>query len=174
MQEFKDRLKIARKKAKMTQVELAKAVNTSQGSIADLESGRNKTSTNILQLAQALEVDANWLATGQGQMTANSVNNNSNGAGIFDTISNTNHGTQIGTQHTLNQSLGGQNVPEQHSGNISVSLSEDYHNAVQSLATINNISPSEWIRRLIEKEVLSIREQARFALQATEGVGVSN
>lgn len=52
----------------MTQVELAKAVNTSQGSISDLESGRNKTSTNILQLAQALEVDANWLATGQGEM----------------------------------------------------------------------------------------------------------
>ncbi|STZ55553.1 Uncharacterized HTH-type transcriptional regulator CBU_1416 [Moraxella lacunata] len=70
MQEFKDRLKLARKNAKMTQVELAKAVKTSQGSISDLESGRNKTSTNTLQLAQVLNVDPNWLATGQGEMTA--------------------------------------------------------------------------------------------------------
>lgn len=70
MQEFKDRLKLARKNAKMTQVELAKAVKTSQGSISDLESGRNKTSTNTLQLAQVLKVNPNWLATGQGEMTA--------------------------------------------------------------------------------------------------------
>lgn len=70
MQEFKDRLKIARKNAKLTQIQLAKAVNTSQGSISDLESGRNKTSTNTLQLAQVLNVNPQWLATGQGDMTA--------------------------------------------------------------------------------------------------------
>lgn len=68
MQEFKDRLKIARKNAKMTQVELAKAVKTSQGSISDLESGRNKTSTNIVEIAKVLKVSPNWLATGQGEM----------------------------------------------------------------------------------------------------------
>lgn len=69
MQEFKDRLKHARKNAKLTQVELAKAVKTSQGSISDLESGRNKISNNIFQLAQALGVNPHWLATGQGEMT---------------------------------------------------------------------------------------------------------
>lgn len=66
--EFKDRLKLARKNAKMTQAQLAKAVNTTQGSISDLESGRNKTSTNTLQIANVLQVNPNWLATGEGEM----------------------------------------------------------------------------------------------------------
>lgn len=69
MSEFKDRLKQARKNAKMTQVELAKAVNTTQGSISDLESGRNKSTTNLIEIAGALGVNPTWLATGQGEMT---------------------------------------------------------------------------------------------------------
>ena len=68
--EFKDRLKIARKNAKMTQAQLAKAVETSQGSISDLESGRNKSTTNLMQIANVLKVNPNWLSTGQGEMTA--------------------------------------------------------------------------------------------------------
>lgn len=72
MSEFKDRLKQARKNAKMTQVELAKAVNTTQGSISDLESGRNKSTTNLIEIAEALGVNPTWLATGQGEMTINS------------------------------------------------------------------------------------------------------
>lgn len=71
--EFKDRLKLARKNAKMTQAQLAKAVNTTQGSISDLESGRNKTSTNTLQIANVLQVNPNWLATGEGEMTTNKL-----------------------------------------------------------------------------------------------------
>lgn len=67
MSEFKDRLKQARKNAKMTQVELAKAVNTTQGSISDLESGRNKSTTNLIEIAGALGVNPTWLATGQGE-----------------------------------------------------------------------------------------------------------
>lgn len=66
--EFKDRLKSARKHARMTQIELAKAVGTSQGSISDLEAGRNKTSTNTVKMAQILGVNPDWLATGQGSM----------------------------------------------------------------------------------------------------------
>lgn len=69
MKEFKDRLREARKNAKMTQVELAKAVNTTQGSISDLESGRNKSTTMLAQIANTLKVSPTWLATGQGQMT---------------------------------------------------------------------------------------------------------
>ncbi|AKI27583.1 helix-turn-helix domain-containing protein [Moraxella catarrhalis] len=68
--EFKDRLKSARKYAGMTQVELAQAVGTSQGSISDLEVGRNKISTNTVKIALALGVNAHWLATGEGSMTS--------------------------------------------------------------------------------------------------------
>lgn len=50
-------------------VELAKAVNTTQGSISDLESGRNKSTTMLAQIANTLKVSPTWLATGQGQMT---------------------------------------------------------------------------------------------------------
>lgn len=67
--ELKDRLKQARKNAKMTQIELAKVVKTTQGSIADLESGRNKSTTNLVKIAQALAVNPTWLATGQGEIT---------------------------------------------------------------------------------------------------------
>lgn len=68
MTEFKDRLKIARKNAKMTQAQLAKAIKVTQGSISDLESGRNKSSTNTAQIATILKVNPTWLATGQGEM----------------------------------------------------------------------------------------------------------
>lgn len=68
MQEFKDRLKMARKNAKVTQAQLAKLVGTTQGSISDLESGRNRTTTNLVAIAGILNVNPTWLATGQGQM----------------------------------------------------------------------------------------------------------
>lgn len=155
MTELKDRLKSARKYARMTQAELAKAVPISQGTISDLESGRNKNTTSLVRIAQVLDVSPTWLATGQGQMTT---------SGIFVAGNNTNNGTQIGTQHRFVQE-------GQASDDISVCLSDDYQHAVQSLASIANISPSEWVSRVVEKEILAIREQARFALQATEGVG---
>ncbi len=70
MSELKDRLKTARKNAKMTQAQLAKAVPISQGTISDLESGRNKGTASLVKIAQALKVNAHWLATGEGEMTA--------------------------------------------------------------------------------------------------------
>lgn len=89
--EFKDRLKFARKKANMTQAQLAKAINTTQGNISDLESGRNKSSTSTLQIASVLKVNPTWLALGDGnpddgvmneqnlsvQMNGNTVTNGS-------------------------------------------------------------------------------------------------
>lgn len=89
--EFKDRLKFARKKANMTQAQLAKAINTTQGNISDLESGRNKSSTSTLQIASVLKVNPTWLALGNGnpddgvmneqnlsvQMNSNTVTNGS-------------------------------------------------------------------------------------------------
>ena len=68
MSELKDRLKTARKNAKMTQAQLAKAVPISQGTISDLESGRNKGTASLVKIAQALKVNAHWLATGEGEM----------------------------------------------------------------------------------------------------------
>lgn len=70
MTEFKDRLKMARKSAKMTQVQLAQAIDVTQSGISDLESGRNKISTKTAQIAQVLNVNPIWLATGQGEMVA--------------------------------------------------------------------------------------------------------
>lgn len=80
MTEFKDRLKMARKSAKMTQVQLAQAIDVTQSSISDLESGRNKISTKTAQIAQVLNVNPIWLATGQGEMNLpvreNQINEN--------------------------------------------------------------------------------------------------
>lgn len=74
MQEFKDRLKLARKNAKITQAQLAKMVGTTQGSISDLESGRNRTTTNLVAIANALKTSPDWLATGKGEMTISHAN----------------------------------------------------------------------------------------------------
>lgn len=62
------RVKQARKHAKLTQVELAKAIDTSQGAISDLENGRNESSTNLVQMAKVMGVNPTWLATGEGEM----------------------------------------------------------------------------------------------------------
>ena len=64
------RLKKARKYAGMTQVELADAVDTKQGAISDLESGRNNSSTKLVQMALVLGVSVEWLSTGGGEMVA--------------------------------------------------------------------------------------------------------
>ena len=74
MQEFKDRLKMARKNAKVTQAQLAKLVGTTQGSISDLESGRNRTTTNLVAIAGILNVNPTWLSTGKGEMTISHAN----------------------------------------------------------------------------------------------------
>ncbi|WP_227430446.1 XRE family transcriptional regulator [Psychrobacter sp. I-STPA6b] len=63
-----DRVKKARKYAKMTQIALAKAVNTRQGAISDLENNRNKSSTNLVKMAIVMGVNAEWLSTGKGEM----------------------------------------------------------------------------------------------------------
>ena len=62
------RLKKARKYAGLTQVELAKKSGSKQGAISDLESGRNESSTKLVEMAQAMGVSADWLATGKGEM----------------------------------------------------------------------------------------------------------
>lgn len=59
------RLKESRLKAGFTQARLAEAVGIKQASYQALESGSNKKSAYLTQIAKILNVDANWLATGE-------------------------------------------------------------------------------------------------------------
>lgn len=59
-----ERLKEARKKAGKTQAEVAKAANISQPAYQALESGRNQKTASLYNIAQYLDVDINWLASG--------------------------------------------------------------------------------------------------------------
>lgn len=63
--EFKDRLKAARKKAGLTQAQLAKDIGVDQSSISDLERGKSQSSSYAYQIATACGVDAKWLITGK-------------------------------------------------------------------------------------------------------------
>ncbi len=66
--EFKDRLKAARKHARLSQVELAKQVGIDQTSISDLERGKSKSTSYTAQIAAACGVSAIWLADRKGEM----------------------------------------------------------------------------------------------------------
>lgn len=59
------RLKESRLKAGYTQARLAEAVGIKQATYQALESGKNTKSAYITHLAKALDVDPNWLATGE-------------------------------------------------------------------------------------------------------------
>ncbi|MFK0090854.1 LexA family protein [Pseudomonas sp. NPDC090755] len=68
--EYKDRVKAARKHARLTQVELAKLVGIDQASISDLERGRSGRSSYNASIAKACGVSALWLEKGAGEMLA--------------------------------------------------------------------------------------------------------
>ena len=60
------RIREARKRAKLTQGELASKVGLKQGSISELETGESTGTTLIASFAAALGVNALWLETGKG------------------------------------------------------------------------------------------------------------
>jgi transcriptional regulator with XRE-family HTH domain len=65
------RLRYVRKELRgWTQQELAKASGVKQTTISDLETGesRSPVGTNLVSLAQSLQVNPDWLATGKGDM----------------------------------------------------------------------------------------------------------
>ncbi|POP97540.1 XRE family transcriptional regulator [Pseudomonas syringae pv. avii] len=68
--EFKDRLKAARRHAKLNQAELAVRAGITQTSISDLERGKSKATAHVAKIADVCGVDALWLSDGQGDMTA--------------------------------------------------------------------------------------------------------
>ncbi|MDN6322670.1 MAG: helix-turn-helix transcriptional regulator [Halomonas sp.] len=66
--ELKDRLKQARKHRKMSQARLSEATGLDQTTISNLETGKVLSTSKLVQIADALDVDARWLATGAGSM----------------------------------------------------------------------------------------------------------
>jgi phage repressor protein C with HTH and peptisase S24 domain len=64
------RVKLARTRKKVSQEELAKTVGVSRVAVTAWESGDTKSinSKHLHKAASFLEVDANWLATGEGSM----------------------------------------------------------------------------------------------------------
>lgn len=63
-----NRLRQARKAAKLTQIELAARSSLTQSTISDLEVGKSQGTTGLASLAATLGVSALWLETGKGSM----------------------------------------------------------------------------------------------------------
>lgn len=63
---FSDRLKDSMQKAGLTQSQLAEAVGVSQGAIQKLVSGKAKSTTKLVQIANVLGVRPEWLSEGVG------------------------------------------------------------------------------------------------------------
>lgn len=63
-----DRLKLARNNAKKSQADVAEAVGIKQPTYQALESGKAAKSAFLPDIARFLDVDVNWLQTGQGDM----------------------------------------------------------------------------------------------------------
>ncbi len=53
-----------------------------------------------------------------------------------------------------------------NSSQITVHLPPEYQQAIQNLAGMDNVSASEWVRKLIERELSDIHRQAQYTLQA--------
>lgn len=64
-----ERIRSARKRAGMTQSELAKKVGMKQATLSQLETGESEGSKLIVGLAHHLGVSAIWLQTGRGEPT---------------------------------------------------------------------------------------------------------
>lgn len=67
MDTFANRVRAARKEAKLNQKQLAAKAGLSQTTISDIERGRNEGSRDVVALAKALKVSAEWLIGGVGK-----------------------------------------------------------------------------------------------------------
>lgn len=70
MNTLAERLKFARQIRGLSQSSLAKAVGVSQTAIQKIESGKAAQTTRLMDLAGALQVRPQWLANGEGEMSA--------------------------------------------------------------------------------------------------------
>ncbi|MGN0935743.1 XRE family transcriptional regulator [Acinetobacter amyesii] len=69
---LKDRLKVARKNAHKSQLEVAEAIGVTQSAYSQLETGRVDSTSHLPAIAKFLGVDSYWLQTGEG--TADTLN----------------------------------------------------------------------------------------------------
>lgn len=69
MDELAERVKKLLDEKGITQHQLAEMINTTQGAISNIIMGRTQKPRNLLEIANALEVDPNWLQTGIGEPT---------------------------------------------------------------------------------------------------------
>jgi SOS-response transcriptional repressor LexA len=67
---LKDRIKLARKEAKLTQDEVARAIQITQPTYSELETGKSLGSKHLAEIAHLFGVNALWLASGKGQKHA--------------------------------------------------------------------------------------------------------
>lgn len=73
--ELKDRLKQARKHAKLSQVQLAERAGIAQASISEIERGLTRTSGHLVKFATICGVSPIWLSEGTGSMLASEQSN---------------------------------------------------------------------------------------------------
>jgi len=74
METFGKRLRSSRKNKNLNQSELAKKSGVSQQVISQIENENIKSTNDIFSLADALNVNAKWLATGVGDMNTDATN----------------------------------------------------------------------------------------------------
>lgn len=67
---IKDRTREAREALGLSQIELAKRAKVSPGTIGNLEAGTRKSPRELLAIAAALKVNAEWLKSGKGPREA--------------------------------------------------------------------------------------------------------
>ncbi|MCG7412591.1 helix-turn-helix transcriptional regulator [Moraxella nonliquefaciens] len=91
MNTLAERLKFAREKINLTQQEVADRAGMSQPTYYKIESGKSQRTTYLNELANVLKVTPNWLATGQGEMTALQSNISPN----FEPVSDWDDGTPL-------------------------------------------------------------------------------
>jgi transcriptional regulator with XRE-family HTH domain len=64
--EIGERIRLERRKKKMSQEELARRTGVTQGLISQIENGTNDSSKYLTAIARALDISPDWLETGHG------------------------------------------------------------------------------------------------------------
>lgn len=106
MSALSERLRIARKRAVLTQAQLAEKSGVKQQMISKLETGRSQETADIVPLAIAMQVRPEWLSTGKEPMTEHSFVGNSDQNEFLDAFFNQLKNVLQGATHTqLDQCL---------------------------------------------------------------------
>lgn len=66
MESIGNRLRAERERQKLTLQAVAKKAGVGTSTVAELEAGRRRATTRLIQLARALNVNPDWLESGKG------------------------------------------------------------------------------------------------------------